>query len=114
MREHATQRRRDIAVTKSDGSRTKDGFLWRSVGVTKSGGYEEREGDGKLLSGVSEEERGEEKKKEETKTKPLAASQPVHKRIAAVQTSRPKVMVSSTTRKVGLGAKKTGGRGQRN
>ena len=54
---------------------------------------------------------GEEKKKEETKTKPLAASQPVHKRIAAVQTSRPKVMVSSTTRKVGLGAKKTGGLG---
>ena len=54
---------------------------------------------------------GEEKKKEETKTKPLAASQPVHKKIAAVQTSRPKVMVSSTTRKVGLGAKKTGGLG---
>ena len=67
MREHATQRRRDIAVTKSDGSRTKDGFLWRSVGITKNGGYEEREDDGKLLSGVSEEERG--RGKEERRNK---------------------------------------------
>lgn len=48
-------------------------------------------------------------KKEATKAKPLAATQPVYKKITPVQTSKPKVMVSSTTKKVGLGAKKIGG-----
>ena len=44
-------------------------------------------------------------------SKPLAASQPMYKKITPVQTSKPKVMVSSTTKKVGLGAKKVGSSG---
>ena len=44
-------------------------------------------------------------------SKPLAASQPMYKKITPVQTSKPKVMVSSTTKKVGLGAKKVGSGG---
>ena len=67
MREHATQRRRDIAVTKSDGSRTKDGFLWRSVGVTKSGGYEESRKTMEQTFGVSKKNEGEEKEERRNK-----------------------------------------------
>ena len=44
-------------------------------------------------------------------SKPLAASQPMYKKITPVQTPKPKVMVSSTTKKVGLGAKKVGSGG---
>ena len=60
VRKHAAQRRWYLAVAKSDGARTEDGFLWRSVGVAESGdGFgddEERKDDGKLLPKVAEEE----------------------------------------------------------
>ena len=59
VREHATQRRWYLAVTKSDGARTENGFLWRSVGVAEGGKFgddEERKDDGKLFPKVAEEE----------------------------------------------------------
>ena len=116
MRKHAAQRRWYLAVAKSDGARTEDGFLWRSVGVAEGGGDgfgddEERKGDGKLLPKVPKKKDATTEEKEEATSKaskPLAASQPMYKKITPVQTSKPKVMVSSTTKKVGLGAKKVG------
>ena len=70
VREHATQRWWDFAAAKSDGARTEDGFLWRSVGVAESGGHEEREDDGKLFPGVAEEEgyRRREERSDESET----------------------------------------------
>lgn len=70
VRETATQRWWDFAAAKSDGARTEDGFLWRSVGVAESGGHEEREDDGKLFPGVAEEEgyRRREERSDESET----------------------------------------------